>query len=291
MKHNFQTKIDEKIRLQKCLIRGGHIIWKGCKIKSVLIIGSGLWSNKIKSSLDFSDKSILVQSVSARTFLEFESSVIRSNIEDKIIWIATRPSLQIKILYKINQQTNKVILEKPFATNTKDLDNILSLIKNSKNQLYLSEPWKYSNTWKSIKSEINIKNKEHNIVIFRGGPKRRSYMSPVWDWLQHDLGLISELLDQNDPNISIFPNWSGDKKTIRIEFIVEGRFKIELNSGFFIERVETWEINGGVKIDFKNNIQDIQPIYLIYKHVSGENFRSDFRRQSWLTNKVIKLIN
>ena len=260
--------------------------------KELLIIGSGPWPQKIKSILNTKNNQLKVALIGARDFLSFSVTDIKKYINDQIVWIATIPTIQLEILNKIKLNSNSVIIEKPFATNSKELKSLINLLNESKNILYLSEPWKHSKTWKFIKNKITEQNSLQNVVIYRGGPNIRTYMNPVWDWIQHDLGLVGELLKDYQTDIEIKIKWLNDGKTLNLKIISGIRFNIEINVGYFSERVEFWEINGKEKVNFSSNQNfDDHPIYTMYEYVSRNNFTNNLIEQSWLTNKVIRLLD
>jgi hypothetical protein len=62
--------------------------------------------------------------------------------------------------------------------------------------------------------------------------------------------------------------------------------------GYFSERVEYWEINGKEKVNFNNNKNsNDHPICTMYDYVSAKHFTNNLIEQSWLTNKVIRLLD
>jgi hypothetical protein len=260
--------------------------------KQLLVIGSGPWPQKIKAILNANNHQVKINSIGARDFLSIDTNNIKSYVNDQIVWIATIPTTQIEILNKIKLQSNKVIIEKPFATDSKDLKNLINLVKNSKNTLFLSEPWRYSKTWESIKNKVTDQNLIQSIVIYRGGPNIRTYINPVWDWIQHDLGLVGELLNEYQSVIRIEFKWLNDGNTLNLKIISGNRFNIEINVGYFSERVEYWEINGREKVNFNNNQNsNDHPICTMYDYVSDKNFTNNLIEQCWLTNKVIRLLD
>jgi hypothetical protein len=260
--------------------------------KHLLIIGSGPWPQKIKSILNANSSQFEVASIGARDFLSIDVPTIGSYVRDQVIWVATIPTIQIEVLNRIKLQSNRVIIEKPFATDSKELKSFINLVNESKNALYLSEPWKHSKIWESIKNKINKQNSLQSIVIYRGGPNTRTYINPVWDWIQHDLGLVGELLKEYQGEIEIGFKWLNDGNTLNLKIISGSRFNIEINVGYFSERVEFWEINGTEKVNFNSNqYSNDQPICTMYDYVSAKNFTNNLIEQSWLTNKVIRLLS
>jgi hypothetical protein len=200
---------------------------------NLLIIGSGAWPRKINSIIQSNNKELNVSSIGARKFLSFSPETISQSIDNQNIWIATRPNLQIEILKKIATHNNKVIIEKPFATSTRELEKMLNIFMETSNRLYLSEPWKHSKVWsKKLNSITENRNFQH-IIINRGGPIERTYINPVWDWIQHDLGLVGQLLSEQKENVSIDLKWVQQNKTLNINLVSPHEFRIELNVGYF----------------------------------------------------------
>ena len=260
-------------------------------INHLLVIGSGPWSQKIKSVLNTNHNNIEVTSVGARDFLLLDSTNIGVNTKEQIIWIATTPTIQLEVLNKIEFLQNRVIIEKPFATNLKELESFIQISNMSQNTMYLSEPWRYSKIWMFIKNKIGEQNSLQNILIYRGGPKTRSYINPVWDWIQHDLGLVGELLKEHQDTVQIEFEWLNEGKTLKLKIISGNKFNIEINVGYFPERVEFWKINDTEIIDFNDNqFTNDQPLYTMYEFVKNNRFTNKLIEQSWLTNEVIKVL-
>ena len=261
-------------------------------INRLLVIGSGPWSQKIKSALNTNRNQIEFTSIGARDFLHLDSTNIGVNTKEQIIWIATTPTIQFEVLNKIIFLQNRVIIEKPFATNSKELESFIQISNITQNTLYLSEPWKYSKIWMFIKTKIGEQNSLQDIVIYRGGPKIRSYINPVWDWIQHDLGLVGELLKERQDTVQIRFEWLNEGKTLRLKIISDSKFNIEINVGYFPERVEFWKINDTEIVNFNDNqfVHD-QPLCTMYEYVESNGFTNDLIKQSWLTNKVIRVLS
>ena len=260
-------------------------------INPLLIIGSGPWSQKIKSVLNTNRNQIEVTSIGARDFLRLDSTNFGVNTKEQIIWIATTPTIQFEVLNKIKFLQNRVIVEKPFATNLREIESFIQISNMSQNTLYLSEPWKYSEIWMFIKNKIVKQNYLQDIVIYRGGPKTRSYVNPVWDWIQHDLGLVGELLEEYQDTIQIGYEWLNEGKTLKLRIISDNKFNIEINVGYFPERVEFWKINETEIVNF-SDIQFVndQPLCTMYEYIKSNRFTNNLIKQSWLTNEVIRVL-
>jgi hypothetical protein len=260
--------------------------------QKLLLIGSGNWSKKISSIVKSHNHDLEVTSIGARDFLNFSPEAIPEYIDGQLIWVATRPINQMGVLNMIIPHTNKVIIEKPFATSTQELEKMLNIFMETSNRLYISEPWKHSKVWsKKLNSITENRNFQH-IIINRGGPIERTYINPVWDWIQHDLGLVGQLLSEQKENVSIDLKWVQQNKTLNINLVSPHEFRIELNVGYFSEKIAVWEINGETKIDFINSGElNDDPINTMFEHVASENFQSNINEQTWLTEKIITLLD
>ena len=257
----------------------------------LLLIGSGKWPEKIESVIAGQDVSLDIVRIPAREFLHLDSRSVKRLLDNRLVWIATIPGNQIQILYSLKEFENKVIIEKPFALNLNELDSILAYSRSSKNQLYVSEPWRHSYKWEIKKLEIEATSGEKKISINRGSPATREYITPVWDWLQHDIGLLSDLLSSNRNSIEMLCELNKDQRNLRIKLKTEDFYTIELNVGFFPQRQETWHLNNELLIDFAVASTPIDhPLYNMFRFVSDEKFISDLETQIWLLSRVIKCL-
>lgn len=256
---------------------------------NLLLIGSGKWPEKIQSVIAEQDVSIDIVRISAREFLHLDSWSVKKLLDNRLVWIATIPGNQIQILYGLKEFENKVIIEKPFALNQNELDSILEHSRSSKNQLYVSEPWRHSHKWKNKKLEIETTSGEKKISINRGSPATREYITPVWDWLQHDIGLLSDLLSSNRNSIDMLCELNNDQRNLHIKLKTKDFYTIDLNVGFFPQRQETWHLNNELLIDFAVATKPIDhPIYNMFRFVSDHRFESNLENQLWLLIRVIK---
>ena len=199
------------------------------------IIGRGTWPLKIKSSLESNFQGLGVRVFSAREVIA-NAAVVHEN-SFNAIWIATQPSLQLRLLENLSGMSQTIILEKPLGSNSADIQRLIHfLTAHPFGVVAPSNPWSYETacleTVELIKKEGLIKAK---IEITRGGPNRRSYLSPVEDWIPHDLYLLGEIFDSD---AIAFTEISGNRETAVAKFFSE-RFQTEItvNSGFTKERV------------------------------------------------------
>jgi hypothetical protein len=199
------------------------------------IIGRGTWPSKIKSSLEGNFQGLAVRVFSAREVIANAAVVHESGFN--AIWIATQPSLQFRLLENLSGMSQTIILEKPLGSNSAEIQSLIHFVTTHPFGVVApSNPWSYETacleTVELIKREGLIKAK---IEITRGGPNRRSYLSPVEDWIPHDLYLLGEIFDSD---AIAFTEISGNRETAVAKFFSE-RFQTEItvNSGFTKERV------------------------------------------------------
>jgi len=199
------------------------------------IIGRGTWSLKIKSSLESNFQGLYVRVFSAREVIS-NTAVVHEN-GFNAIWIATQPSLQLKLLENLSDVFQTIILEKPLGSNSAEIQSLIHFITAHPFRVVApSNPWSYETacleTVELIKREGLIAAK---IEITRGGPNRRSYLSPVEDWIPHDLYLLGQIFDSD---VISFTEISGTRETAVANFVSE-RFQTEITvtSGFTEERV------------------------------------------------------
>ena len=199
------------------------------------IIGRGTWPSKIKSSLESNFQGLGVRVFSAREVIANAAVVHESGFN--AIWIATQPSLQLRLLENLSDMFQTIILEKPLGSNSTEIQSLIHFVTTHPFEVVApSNPWSYETacleTVELIKKEGLIKAK---IEITRGGPNRRSYLSPVEDWIPHDLYLLGEIFGSD---AIAFMEISGNRETAVAKLFSE-RFQTEItvNSGFTKERV------------------------------------------------------
>ena len=255
---------------------------------NLLLLGSGKWPNKITSIIRSQNSEILIENVGAREFLKLNPEQMQPMLKDKIVWIASTPENQLLILEKIKSFSNRVILEKPFSVSINQLNQLRELNKNGNNRFYVSEPWRHSELWREAKSRILKVSGPKKLQIHRGGPMKREYVDPPWDWMQHDLGLLSELLFIQKDSLKVNCEQSNTRDNLIISIKALEGYQIEINLGLFPLRKESWILNDQLFIDFANReMFDDHPVNSMFEYVCSEDFSSDFENQAWLTNKII----
>jgi predicted dehydrogenase len=146
-----------------------------------------------------------VTQISAREFAGNSRRAKFKSLFD-LVWICTKPELQISILESLNHshvETERVILEKPFAVNADQLSRLVSIVQEAPYESFASAPWSYSEQWKSSKEFFDQSGIHRNISITRGGDHLRDYVTPEQDWLIHDLMLLQDLEKENAQNLQV----------------------------------------------------------------------------------------
>ena len=259
--------------------------------KTLVIIGKGVWSNKISQILLNQDNSLKITCYSAQDFLQKSKEEISQIVSGQFLWITTTPDLQLKILKKTEDLNFRVILEKPIATKTTEMDQVLNLILSLKADTYLSLPWSYSEVWSSIRLAIQNLPTPLKIKVTRGGPIARTYINPVEDWIYHDLGLLGELIYDYKELLTI-KILSANSRNLKINIKVPNKFDIDLNVGYFSEKLALWEINGMYQFNFfpRIPVKD-NPIFTMYLNYQNRTDKNNLSEQLWLVKRVLELLN
>jgi hypothetical protein len=211
----------------------------------VAIIGRGIWPSKIKSSLESNFKELGIKVFSARE-VDSNPKLIQKN-QFCVIWIATQPSLQLKLVGKLLDMAQTIILEKPLGLNRAEIQSLIQLLQKQPLGIVApSNPWSYESTCLETVELMNKKGLEAaKIEITRRGPNRRSYLSPVEDWIPHDLYLLGKIFDSE---VITFNKITGNRESAVAKFLCE-RFQtqVTVNSGFTEERVAELTYSKGSK--------------------------------------------
>ncbi len=259
--------------------------------KSIVIIGQGVWSNKISEVLFDQDNTLNIEKHSARSFLLGSKQEIAQIVSGQFLWITTTPDLQIEILKKTESLDFRAILEKPIATKTIKIDEVLNLILSLKADTYLSQPWRYSKVWEDTRSTIQNLPTPLKIKVTRGGPVARDYIDPIEDWIYHDLGLVSELINDYKDHLNL-KILSKNTKNLKVNLKVPYKFDIELNIGYFSEKIALWEINDTHMFNFSPKMsEEDNPIFTMYLNYKNRIGRNNFSEQLWLVKRVLELLD
>lgn len=208
----------------------------------ILFIGAGTWSSKVTKIIQEQDSNIEVQVISARKFLalsENSPQYFSALHDNELVWITTNPSLQCKVLRKFGKVKTKVILEKPIAQTQLELLEIKEAICTSTSEIYLSQPWIYSDVWNKTLKLFFEKESINKIVFEMGDNRIRSDIAPGLDWLPHELYFATSIAEQfkaKDSEIEVeILNYSPERISAKIK--IGGRFNLKIESGLFSTKV------------------------------------------------------
>lgn len=168
-------------------------------MKSVAVIGQGLWGNKIVKSIQNHFSDYEVEGLSSRKFL----ARCPKKAYD-VIWVASRPSDQLKIVDIAQSNSRRIILEKPICATLNEYSQVENMLLSETAKFELSRPWCFSNTWITAKEKIKSWELHESSVNFkRSGPTVHPYITSIEDWLPHDIYLASELFPGFENEFSI----------------------------------------------------------------------------------------
>jgi len=221
---------------------------------NLLLIGKGDWSLKLQKIFGNKEFNIICKIVGAREFIESRDLEVVNN---KIIWICTNTDLQLEILYKLRNLTNKLILEKPLFTNLSQLQKFTKIVEESTLSLYFSCPWKYSKIWEFSKKTMMQNIYPLNIQTQRYGTALRKYAKPPQDWLAHDIYLVQDLfISTNFRLIERETIWIEDTKEAIVNLKMPDGSKCSIIGGYAnsAARWANWSVyfsdNSKMEIDF-----------------------------------------
>jgi len=228
-------------------------------INRILLIGKGAWSQKIDGAIKAQDSAWQVDVISARTFISMEShSDEFSEICKKsdVLWITTTPRNQIQVLRKLEKTHQRVILDKPIATNENEIAILEELIHNSLCKIFLSQPWTHSELWDKLKSILYSLKGEVLIQAERGGSLLRSEFPPQTDWAPHDLYLLADYvsgLERSSDKTNLIFREDRNKRIV-LKYTVDQDRIFEISAGYSNQRRAQWraysEGNLLLEVDF-----------------------------------------
>ena len=203
--------------------------------KRVLLLGKGAWSNKVSAAL--SRQKLVSDCIieSARNF-EAEGDL---NLETfDLLWIATTPALQLKILRKIQNFNGIIVLEKPIGSDFAEFSQARKLILESGLKVFLSQPWSYS--YHGEIQEIVTKNKHFSeLSIVRSGDTLREYINLWLDWSPHDLLMLAKYYPfESVVSSQLTPAINSGAKRLELELSTGA--KVFIQAGFSEEKRSEW---------------------------------------------------
>lgn len=227
--------------------------------KSILVIGNGDWGKKLK--ILFNSWGFNVNQCGARSFLAHNFETKQFVLNSHIIWIASTPDLQIKIMSEILKrwQSDILILEKPFFRDLYEKSQFFQIIKENNLNVRASSPWVYSDIWSKSKGKLLELSGPLHMKIKRSGPSKTKSIISYLDWLSHDVQLISDLYNSKSMIVDIKSrgeNLRPDFKEFKIR-LSDGS-KIEMSGGLGNSKISSWEVEDGsgtvIRINFNSKI-------------------------------------
>jgi len=208
---------------------------------NLLIIGIGPWSNKIQAAIERSSSAIEVQIASARAFISGESHVLNNLLDFDVIWISARSENQLMILGQLKNFLGIIYIEKPYAASSAGLSDLIEFIDRHDLNIELSQPWTFSQHWLTFREELQ-RIEGGNFEIIRGGPTAHKYLSPVLDWIPHDLNLIYSYVGGAISKIETQDiEWNRAGDAVKFLLIVNEDYHFHMQSGNLgAERIATW---------------------------------------------------
>jgi len=162
--------------------------------------------------------------------------------EFDILWITTTPRNQIQALRKLEKVQKRIILDKPIATSASEIALVEELIRNSQCQIYLSQPWTYSNLWSKMKLILLSIHGEVLIQTERTGNLIRAEFPPQIDWAPHDLYLMADYvksLEKDYHHTNLVSREKGNQH-ILMKYKVGQDRTFEISAGYATERKAQW---------------------------------------------------
>ena len=232
------------------------------------MVGSGVWAKKVSQILEQSSLSLRVERFEARSLIQ---NIDELNFENTIIWLATRPNLQLALTKELSDCPAMILLDKPLVSDSMSLTSISELKLQSRSKFNSVQVWRNSSLWKKSSTYFR---KLHSIQIERKYVDSRQYISPVLDWLPHDFSLLSDLcIRPSDISIDSLDLETGAKFNLKANLpngvlldisISKGdkrnsRWKLAYESGYL--RTVDFDSRTATLSDFRGSINEkwIQP--------------------------------
>lgn len=209
---------------------------------SVAVCGQGEWSTKIESSLI---NHVNLAKYGARELLANPEA---TPVREDIVWIASRIEFQFELLELLIEKkfTGKVIIEKPYFISKEQRRRLCEMSKLIKNQIFLSQVWRFSELWSLFYTDFISRNDSFCIEAKRVGKRTRSEFSPPFDWIPHDLYLVADLLSGLNLDYSIEEvTYGNDGSSIKSKISVQKGSSISLIAGYSEDRRSIWKIRFG----------------------------------------------
>lgn len=221
------------------------------------IVGSGPWAKKVTQVLEKSSLAFSIHRSDARHFIENTGNL---NLDGSIIWLATRPMLQLSILESLSKCPATILLDKPVVNDLRSLNRLKELKLRSRSNFRMVQTWRCSQLWAISFSPLR---ELHSIQIERNYVESREYISPTLDWLPHDFSLLLDMgLRPTDFSIDSLRLEGG--KEFRLKALLPLGVEIHLSISKGDKRKSKWKLfhkSGFVRtIDFEGRVSSLDDL-------------------------------
>lgn len=226
---------------------------------SIAVLGNGVWGKKLTAL--FQAWGFKVSQYGARSFLELNFERQQKILDNDVIWIASTPDLQLRIISDVSRYQKKpiFILEKPFFRDLYEQIKFVELMNNSGLYLRSSSPWVYSDIWSKSKKKLLEFFNPLDVIISRSGPSNNKSIRPYMDWLSHDVQLMADLFSPETK--VIYVNRSTDKAksdSCKIHIRLNDGSNLNLSGGLSISKISYWKVQDKrghfIEIDFNSKL-------------------------------------
>jgi hypothetical protein len=226
---------------------------------SIAVLGNGVWGKKLNAL--FQSWGFKVSQYGARSFLELNFERQQKILDNDVVWIASTPDLQLRIISDVSRYQKKsiLILEKPFFRDLNEQIKFVEIMNNSDLYLRSSSPWVYSDIWSKSKKKLLELLNPLEIIISRSGPSNNKSIRPYMDWLSHDVQLMADLFSSETKVIHV--NRSTDKSqsdSCKIHIRLNDGSNLDLSGGLSVSKISYWKVQDKrghfIEIDFNSKL-------------------------------------
>jgi len=226
---------------------------------SIAVLGNGVWGKKLNAL--FQSWGFKVSQYGARSFLELNFERQQKILDNDVVWIASTPDLQLRIISVVSryQKKSTLILEKPFFRDLNEQIKFVEIMNNSDLYLRSSSPWLYSDIWSKSKKKLLELLNPLEMIISRSGPSNNKFIRPYMDWLSHDVQLMADLFS-SETKVS-YVNRSTDKSksdSYKIHIRLNDGSNLDLSGGLSVSKISYWKVQDKrghfIEIDFNSKL-------------------------------------
>lgn len=226
---------------------------------SIAVLGNGVWGKKLNAL--FQSWGFKVSQYGARSFLELNFERQQKILENDVVWIASTPDLQLRIISDVSryQKSSILILEKPFFRDLNEQIKFVEIMNNSDLYLRSSSPWVHSDIWSKSKKKLSELLNPLEIMISRSGPSNNKSIRPYMDWLSHDVQLMADLFSSEKKVIHV--NRSTDRSksdSCKIHIRLNDGSNLDLSGGLSVSKISYWKVQDKrghfIEIDFNSKL-------------------------------------